>query len=158
MAETWEPGTVGVATVRGEKNVLGMWVEQVSGAVALRCARPENLRMAAAAADVTDFRPFVVIDPETDHWNFRALTPNYAAESVRRGLRSMLPKPTPVKPEEPQRLLARVKLRDGRTAYRWTTRTALGSHFCWRMEHEPSHVRGYDDLDVVEILSEGIEP
>ena len=160
MSETWEPGTVGVATVRGEKNVLGMWVEQAGG-VGFRFAHPVNLLMAAAAEDVTDFRPTHadVTEPGAVREVIKEyMSPRHetATGAMATALRKLLPKPATVKPEEPQRLLARVKLRDGRTAYRWTIEIAA---WCaWRFEDSTHLTTKYDSLDVVEILSEGVEP
>ena len=60
MAETWEPGTVGVATVDGEE-VSGAWVDSELGTTWFS---PFTSAALVEPCRVTNFRPFVVIDTE----------------------------------------------------------------------------------------------
>ena len=161
MNEAWEPGTVGVATVDGEE-VSGAWVVSEVGLPYFSSFTSTAL---VKPYQVIDFRPFVVIDPEDGGQSEQLLAGlrrvSFSAFSclarpcLRGVLRSLLPKPTPVKPEEPQNLLARVRLRDGRTAYRWTIEIAARN--AWRFEDSTHLTTKYDSLDVVEVLSEGVE-
>ncbi len=159
VSAEYEPGTVAVATVRGEPNVRVM-------------RRDDRIWMAPTTIsganvhhdhEVTDVRPLVVLDlDETDRevlpkWLRRNADLDGLARDVARQVEEQVTAQDRArypKPEEPSGLGAVVKDRAGT---RWVRRCTC--HLDPARDWSPcgeDRLHRYDEIDAVEVLSKGV--
>ncbi len=161
----YTPGTVGVATVRGVKDVRVMRLPTGSSWALDRTVdggEPGTFRDTAADIEVTDVRPLVVLDlgdwtPESvaaiPAW-LRDRCYDSPTESCLRRIATQIEVQTrPPKPPEPTGLGAVVKDRQGHV---WVRIHESYGDLLWRMDVPSTCAEPYDRIDAVEVLSEGV--
>ena len=166
MKRAWKPGDVAMAA--GERviytdNDLSPWTWALTGAPAHRQDRVEE-----------EARPLVVIDPEdreqvdrlakamheSDHiasWHdLHNETRSQIKDAMQAALRSLV---EPPRPEEPTGHMAVIEDRKGDRWVNWRDPRRSGHHERpWVNTHDSEDARDYADIDVVRVLSEGVQP
>lgn len=173
----WEPGTVAVVEIR-ERMVAA---DATPSTYLAFYSGYDKRWISAKSGGLTDdgdrwsvtYRPLAVIDPEDRGQVDRLLTGYY--DQVRNGvghnnlsdaLEAALHEfsgttPKPPKPDEPYNYMAVVQTADGKRYWRWSAGVMHTGH-PWRLlgaVHADTEACGnfrYDDLTVVDIVSEGV--
>ncbi len=158
MVSNYEPGTVAVATVRGQKNVRVMRADRwgwMSAVTVDHFVQHED-------SHVTDIRPLVVLDLSgLGPLTFQRLLFTLRSDDWHWVVAQIKEQTKPPKPPEPTGLGAVVEDVKGR---RWV-RTSLRKPGLWSYTESDavtntnsSGLSPYDRIDVVRVLSEGVQP